>query len=54
MVIPHSAFHKRRFVLVPLHEIAPYVIHPAFGVSVRGLMDRLEDDHKVELMKGSE
>jgi 7,8-dihydro-6-hydroxymethylpterin-pyrophosphokinase len=54
MVIPHPAFHKRRFVLVPLHEIAPYVIHPAFGVSVRGLMDRLEDDHKVELMKGSE
>jgi len=54
MVIPHPALHKRRFVLVPLHEIAPYVIHPAFGVSVRGLMDRLEDDHKVELMKGSE
>lgn len=54
MVIPHPAFHKRRFVLVPLHEIAPYVIHPAFGVSIQGLLDRLEDDHKVELMKGSE
>ncbi len=54
MVIPHPAFHKRRFVLVPLHEIAPYVIHPAFGVSIQGLLDRLEDDHNVELMKGSE
>lgn len=54
MVIPHPAFHKRRFVLVPLHEIAHYVIHPAFGVSVRGLLDRLEDDHNVELIKGSE
>jgi 2-amino-4-hydroxy-6-hydroxymethyldihydropteridine diphosphokinase len=54
MVIPHPAFHKRRFVLVPLHEIAPYVIHPAFGVSIQGLLDRLEDDNKVELIKGSE
>jgi 2-amino-4-hydroxy-6-hydroxymethyldihydropteridine diphosphokinase len=54
MVIPHPAFHNRRFVLVPLHEIAPYVIHPAFGVSIQGLLDRLEDDHKVELIKGSE
>ena len=54
MAIPHPAFHKRRFVLVPLHEIAPYVIHPAFGVSIKGLLDRLKDDHNVELVKGSE
>jgi len=54
IVIPHPAFHKRRFVLTPFNEIAPYVIHPAFGVSIRGLLDRIEDDHKVELMKGSE
>jgi 2-amino-4-hydroxy-6-hydroxymethyldihydropteridine diphosphokinase len=50
LVIPHPALHERRFVLVPLHEIAPYVIHPAFGVSIHGLLDRLEDDHKVELI----
>ncbi|MBA4396763.1 MAG: 2-amino-4-hydroxy-6-hydroxymethyldihydropteridine diphosphokinase [Syntrophus sp. (in: bacteria)] len=54
IVIPHPAFHKRRFVLVPLHEIAPYVIHPAFGVSIHGLLDRLDDDHKVELIQRSE
>lgn len=54
MMIPHPAFHKRRFVLIPLHEIAPYVIHPAFGVSIRGLLERVEDDHRVEFMKGSE
>ena len=51
MIIPHPEFHKRRFVLIPFYEIAPYVIHPAFGVSIRGLLDRLEDDRKVELMK---
>jgi 2-amino-4-hydroxy-6-hydroxymethyldihydropteridine diphosphokinase len=51
MIIPHPEFHKRRFVLIPFYEISPYVIHPAFGVSIRGLLDRLEDDRKVELMK---
>ncbi|MFA4916949.1 MAG: 2-amino-4-hydroxy-6-hydroxymethyldihydropteridine diphosphokinase [Syntrophales bacterium] len=49
LVIPHPEFHKRRFVLVPLCEIASYVIHPAFGVSIRGLMDRLQDSNSVEL-----
>ena len=43
LIIPHPELHKRRFVLAPLCEIASYVIHPAFGVSIRGLMDRLED-----------
>lgn len=49
LVIPHPELHKRRFVLVPLQEIASYAIHPAFGVSIRGLMDRLEDGSAVEL-----
>lgn len=50
LMIPHPDFHKRRFVLVPLCEIASYVIHPAFGVSIRGLLDRLDDNSYVELM----
>lgn len=47
LVIPHPEMHRRRFVLVPLHEIAPWAIHPAFGVSVAGLMARLEDPLRV-------
>lgn len=43
LVIPHPELHRRRFVLVPLNELAAYAIHPAFGVSVRGLLDRLKD-----------
>lgn len=46
--IPHPELHKRRFVLIPLSELASYAIHPAFGVSIRGLMERLEDDSRVE------
>jgi 2-amino-4-hydroxy-6-hydroxymethyldihydropteridine diphosphokinase len=49
IVIPHPELHKRRFVLEPLYELAPYAIHPAFGVSIRGLMERIEDVSRVEL-----
>lgn len=47
LVVPHPSMHKRRFVLEPLCEIASYAIHPLFGVSMRGLKDRLEDQKKV-------
>lgn len=48
LVVPHPELHKRRFVLEPLYEIASYTIHPAFGVSVAGLRERLSDNNKVE------
>lgn len=48
LAIPHPELHKRRFMLVPLVEIAPHAIHPAFGISVKGLLDRIQDDNKVE------
>ena len=48
LVVPHPEMHRRRFVLEPMNEIAAYVIHPLFGVSMKGLLDRLEDDHAVE------
>jgi 2-amino-4-hydroxy-6-hydroxymethyldihydropteridine diphosphokinase len=50
LIIPHPQIHRRRFVLVPFQEIAPYVIHPAFGISIQGLLSRLQDDSKVELI----
>jgi 2-amino-4-hydroxy-6-hydroxymethyldihydropteridine diphosphokinase len=48
LVIPHPELHRRAFVLVPLCEIASYMIHPAFGVSMSGLMQRLKDPASVE------
>ncbi len=48
LVIPHPEMHRRRFVLDPLCELASYAIHPAFGVSVSGLSDRLTDPARVE------
>jgi len=51
LVVPHPELHKRRFAMQPLAELAPYAIHPAFGISVKGLMDRLTDESAVELIR---
>jgi len=47
LCVPHPEMHRRRFVLVPLNEIASYFIHPAYGVSIRGLLERLGDESAV-------
>ncbi len=49
LIVPHPEMHQRLFVLKPLCEIASYLIHPVFGVSMRGLKDRLDDQKIVEL-----
>ena len=51
LIIPHPEIHRRRFVLEPLCEIASYFIHPSFGVSIRGLKDRLSDNKIVEIIE---
>lgn len=51
LTVPHPEIHKRLFVLEPLNEIASYFIHPAFGVSVRGLKNRLNDQKAVILLE---
>lgn len=41
LIIPHPRFHNRSFVLDPLYEIAPDLIHPLLGKSIRELKEKL-------------
>jgi 2-amino-4-hydroxy-6-hydroxymethyldihydropteridine diphosphokinase len=43
LVIPHPRFHERNFVLEPLMEIAPNLIHPTLNVSVKDLYNNPHD-----------
>jgi 2-amino-4-hydroxy-6-hydroxymethyldihydropteridine diphosphokinase len=47
LVIPHPGMHERRFVLIPLSEIAGDVIHPVLRKSIRELMEECTDTSKV-------
>ena len=51
--VPHPEMHKRRFVLLPLAELAPHVIHPQLGQSVSALLATVKDDKRVTLLPRS-
>lgn len=41
IVIPHPRMHERGFVLEPLNEIAPYLMHPVLNKRTFQLLDEL-------------
>lgn len=47
LTLPHPRLHTRRFVLVPLNELAPNLIHPVIGEPVRTLLNDVPDHSAV-------
>jgi 2-amino-4-hydroxy-6-hydroxymethyldihydropteridine diphosphokinase len=47
LTIPHSFVSQRGFVLYPLEEISPHLIHPVYNQTISQLLDSLDDDKRV-------
>ena len=45
--IPHPEMHRRRFVLLPLSEIAGAQVHPQLGLNISELLARVRDSKRV-------
>jgi 2-amino-4-hydroxy-6-hydroxymethyldihydropteridine diphosphokinase len=48
--VPHPQLPNRRFVLVPLSELAPQLVHPSLNASISELLATAKDPKKVHLM----
>jgi len=48
LILPHPRIGERKFVLVPLNEIAPDKRHPVSGLKIHEMLLRCTDQHSVE------
>lgn len=51
--LPHPRLHLRRFVLVPLAELAPELTHPTLHRTIEQLLAETPDESRVERWKAS-
>lgn len=52
IMVPHPRMHRRRFVLEPLCEIAPGVVHPLLKKTCREMLAQLDDASVVRVFEG--
>lgn len=45
--VPHPLMHRRRFVLVPMVQVDPDLIHPSLGMSMSQLLRGLPEDDQM-------
>jgi 2-amino-4-hydroxy-6-hydroxymethyldihydropteridine diphosphokinase len=49
--VPHPRLHERRFVLAPMSELAPALIHPKLNVSISDLLAGMKAPQRVSLAR---
>lgn len=54
LIIPHPHLHKRNFVLVPLSEISPELIHPIYQITIKELTLNCLDKSYLNIYQKSE
>lgn len=47
LILPHPRFQQRRFVLEPLAEIAPRLVHPTLHQTISDLLAKVDDQSEV-------
>lgn len=47
IIVPHPRMHERLFVLKPLSDIAPYVIHPILNERIIELMNKISKNQEL-------
>lgn len=47
LTLPHPRLHLRKFVLVPMAEIAPSLVHPVLQKNMQELLSELDDNKDV-------
>jgi 2-amino-4-hydroxy-6-hydroxymethyldihydropteridine diphosphokinase len=51
LTVPHPRLHERRFVLAPMAELAPALIHPKLNVTISDLLAGLKSPQRVTLAR---
>jgi 2-amino-4-hydroxy-6-hydroxymethyldihydropteridine diphosphokinase len=51
LTLPHPRLHSRRFVLVPLNELVPTLVHPVLHKSISELLNETADKSEVARWK---
>jgi 2-amino-4-hydroxy-6-hydroxymethyldihydropteridine diphosphokinase len=46
LIVPHPRMHKRRFVLRPICDIDPTIVHPVLKKEMQALLDVLDENEQ--------